>query len=126
MSHSRPKQHARKALVFLSLGAFLAIAPAVGLYFDSDRSRTWIWILLFLGTLPAVGWGASHFARSRGYPTEAGCGISIMAYLVSGFLGTINPHPLVLGGGVLFIVLLPTVVLLSIPNKSPISSRPRR
>src|SRR4030095_1577796 len=120
MSRSKIRLHVRRARILLSLGALLAMAPAVGLYFETDRSRAWIWFLPFIATLPAVGWGASHLAQSRGYPSEAGWGLSIVGYLISGILGFISPHRLVLGCGVLFIVLLPTIVLLSIPSKTPI------
>src|SRR4051794_18272712 len=118
MSDLRPKQHARRAALLLSLGAVLAIVPAVGMYFDTTRSMVLLWILLLVATLPAIGWGTSHLALSRGYSTGAGCGLCIVGYVISGFLGTTSPHPLALGIGVLFVVLLPTVVLLSLPNKA--------
>ena len=113
-----PKQHTVRAILFLSAGSALAIIPAVGMYFDTTMKMVWLWILLLLATLPAVGWGSSHLAKSRGYSSGAGCGLCIVAYVVSGFLGTTSPHPLALGIGFLFIVLLPTVVLLTLPNKS--------
>jgi hypothetical protein len=123
LSRSKVKRHRRKAGIFLGLGAILAVAPAVGLFFETDRSRVWIWYVLFIGTLPAVAWGASHLARFRGYPSEAGFVLSFVGYLVSGVLGTTSPHPLVLSCGVLFIVLLPPIILLSIPSKTPIYGR---
>ena len=118
-----PKQHTVRAIIFLSVGVALAIVPAIGMYLDRERKMGWLWIPLLLATLPAVGWGSSHLARSRGYPSGAGCGLSIVAYVVSAFIGTTSPHPLALGVGVLFIVLLPTVVLLALPNKSEPSRR---
>jgi hypothetical protein len=126
MSRSRTKRHARKAFWLLSLGAVLAIAPAIGMYNDTDRNRLAIWASLLLASLPAVGWGSAHLARARGYPTEAGCGISFIGYLASGFLGTTSQQPLVLGTGILFIVLLPVVVMLSLPSKAGNSDRGRR
>ena len=126
MSELKPKQHARRAAFLLSLGAMLAIVPAVGMYFDTTRSMVILWILLLVATLPAVGWGTSHLALSRGYSTGAGCGLCLVGYIVSGFLGTTSPHPLALGVGVLFMVLLPTVVLLALPSKSSHSHRRRR
>jgi hypothetical protein len=125
MSELSPKQHARRAGLLLGLGALLAIVPAVGMYYDTNRSMVLLLILLLVATLPAIGWGASHLALSRGYSTGGGCGLCIVGYIVSGFLGTTSPHPLALGVGVLFIVLLPTVVLLALPNKSGHSPRKR-
>lgn len=113
----RPRQHARRATLFLSMGAGFAVVPAVGMYYDTNGSMALLWIVLLLATFPAVGWGASHLAQSRGYSSGGGCGLCIIAYIVSAFLGTTSTHPLALGVGVLFIVLLPTVVLLSLPNK---------
>jgi hypothetical protein len=101
----------------------MAIVPSVGMYLDPTRSMALLWILLLLATLPAIGRGASHLALSRGYSTGAGCGLCIVGYVISGFLGTTSPHPLAMGVGVLFIVLLPTVVLLALPNKSGHSHR---
>src|SRR5438876_11632645 len=91
--------------------------PAVGMYFDTGRKMVWLWILVLLATLPASGWGSSHLAQSRGYSSGAGCGLCIVGYFISGLLGTTSRHPLALCVGVLFIVLLPTVVLLALPNK---------
>ena len=118
MGHLSSKQHSRRAAILLGLGAIMAIVPAFGMYFDHRRSMTLLWVLMLLATLPAIGWGASHLALSRGYPTGAGCGLCIVAYIISAFLGTTSPHPLALGVGVLFIVLLPTVVLLALPSKA--------
>ena len=125
MSDLSSKQHARRAAFLLGLGAALAIVPAVGMYFDANRSMAWVWILSLVATIPAIGWGSSHLALSRGYSTGAGCGLCIVGYVISGFLGTTSPHPLALGVGVLFILLLPTVVLLALPNKSGHSRRKR-
>ena len=118
MSDLKPRQHARRGALLFGLGAVLAIVPAVGMYFDTKRSMVFLWIVLFFATLPAIGWGASHLAVSRGYSSGAGCGLCIVGYLVSGFLGTTSPHPLAMGIGVLFVVLLPAVVLLALPNKA--------
>src|SRR5262245_46406305 len=118
MRNLSPKQHARRAGLLLGLGAVLAIVPAVALYYDTDRRMVILWILLLVATLPAVGFGASHLALSRGYSTGGGCGLCIVGYIVSGFLGATSRHPLALGVGLLFIVLFPTVVLLALPNKA--------
>ena len=126
LTRSKVKRHTRKAGTFLGLGAIFAVASAVGLYFDADRSRAWIWYVLFVGTLPAIGWGASHLARSRGYPSEVGFVLSIVGYLLSGIVGAISPQRLALGCGVLFVVLLPSIVLLSIPSKTPIYGKTGR
>jgi hypothetical protein len=112
------KQHTTRAVLFLSAGVVLAIVPAAGMYFDTKRQLGWLWLLLLLGSLPAVGWGSSHLALARGYTSGIGCVLCVIAYIVSGFVGTTSPHPLALGIGVVFIVLLPTVVLLALPNKS--------
>ncbi len=125
MSRLKPKQHVVRAVLFLGAGAALALIPALGMYFDTGRKMVWLWILLLLATLPAIGWGSSHLAQSRGYSSGAGCGLCIVGYVVSGFLGTTCPQPLALGVGVLFVVLLPTVVLLALPNKSGHSHRRR-
>jgi len=103
----------------------LAIGPAIGMYFDTRREMVGLWILLLFATLPAIGWGASHLAKSRGYSGSAGCGLCIVGYIVSGFLGTASPHPLAFGVGMLFILLLPTVVLIAMPNKAERSHRSR-
>jgi hypothetical protein len=118
-----PKQHVWRAALGISAGIALAIIPAAGMYFDKSRRMAWLWILLVLASLPMVGWGAAHLARSRGYPGAGGCGLCIAAYLVSGFVGTTSPYPLAFGIGIVFIALLPTVVLLSLPNKL---KKPRR
>ena len=126
MNDLKPKKYALKAALCLSAGAVFAIVAAIGMSLDPTRKMAWLWILLFVATLPAFGWGSSHLARHRGYPSGAGCGLCIVAYLMSGFLGTTSPHPLALGIGVLFIVLLPTGVLLALPNKSGRSRRSNR
>jgi len=126
LSRSKVKRHTRKAGIYLGVGAIVAVASAVGLYFETDRSRAWLWYVLFVGTLPGVGWGASHLARSRGYPSEVGFVLSIVAYLLSGIIGAISPQRLALGCGVLFVTLLPVFVLLSIPSKTPIYGKSGR
>jgi len=120
-----PKQHAKRAAIFLILGMAFAIVPAAGMYYEPTRKMFWLWALLYLSTIPAVGWGSAHLAQSRGYSSSAGCGLSVVAYVVSGFLGTTSPHPLALGIGALFLVLLPTVVLLTLPNKIRRSNKRR-
>src|SRR5689334_3684596 len=112
MSDLSPKRHARRAALLLGLGGVLATVPVVGMYLDTHRRMILLWLLLWLATLPAIGWGTSHLALSRGYSTGMGCGICIVGYLISGFLGTTSAHPLVFGVGLLFILLLPTVILL--------------
>src|SRR5215471_18800064 len=109
MDRLKPKQHVMRAVLFLSTGAALAIISAVGMYFDMTRKMVWLWVLLLVATLPAIGWGSSHVAQSRGYPAGAGCGLCIVGYVISALLGTTSPHPLALGVGVIFVVLLPTV-----------------
>ena len=126
MSHLSPRQHARRAAIFLGAGVAFAIIPAVGMYIDTGRTLVWLWLVLLLATLPAVGWGSAHLAQSRGYPSGGGCGLCILGYIVSALLGTTSPHPLALGIGTVFIVLLPTVVLLALPNKAERSHRRRR
>jgi hypothetical protein len=118
MSSSRSKRHAWKAALLLGLAGVLTIVTAAGMYLDVTRSLVLLWALLFISILPAIGWGSSHLARARGYPTSAGCGLCLVGYFVSGFLGTTSPYPLAIGAGVLFTVLLPTVVLLALPRKS--------
>src|ERR1700733_2665064 len=118
MSGLRPKQHAWRAALLLSLGALLAIAAACGMSFDTGRKLVILWVIFLVATLPAIGWGTSHLARARGYSTGAGCGLCTVGYLVSGFVGTTSPHPLAFGVGILFMVLFPTVVLFALPKKS--------
>ena len=125
MRHLSPKQHRLRAILFLGGGGVLAFVPAIGMYHDTGRKMVGLWILSLLATLPAVAWGASHLAQSRGYSGSAGCGLCIVGYVVSGFLGTTSPHPLALGVGMLFILLLPTVVLFAMPNKAEHSHRSR-
>ena len=93
MSDLSPKQHAKRAAIFLILGMAFAIIPAVGMYHEPTRELFWLWALFGFATIPAVGWGSVHLAKSRGYSSGAGCGLSIVAYIVSGFLGTTSPHP---------------------------------
>ena len=126
MSHLSPKQHKLRAFLFLSGGVALALGPAIGMYLDTGRKMVGLWILLLFATMPAIGWGSSHLAQSRGYSGSAGCGLCVVGYIVSGFLGTTSPHPLALGVGMLFIVLLPTVVLFAMPNRAQHSHRSRR
>jgi hypothetical protein len=121
-----PKQHTVRAAIFLGAGVACAIVPAVGMYFDKTRHLALLWLALFFATFPAVGWGASHLAQSRGYPSGGGCGLCVVGYIVSAFVGSTSPHPLALGVGILFIVLLPTVVLLALPNKAERSHHRRR
>jgi hypothetical protein len=125
MSNLSPKQHASRAALLLSMGAVLATVPVVGMYFDTHRSMLLLWILLWVATLPAIGWGTSYLALSRGYSTGMGCGLCIVGYAISGFLGTTSPNPLAFAVGVLFILLLPTVVLFVLPKKSGHSRRRR-
>ena len=118
-------QHRTRAIIGITAGLAFAAIPAVGMYFDEARELGWLWILLLIGALPAIGWGSSHLALYRGYPSGVGCSLCIIGYIVSGFLGTTSRHPLALGVGVIFIGLLPTVVFLALPDKSG-SSRRRR
>jgi hypothetical protein len=120
-----PSQHTRRAAIFLGAGVVFAIIPAVGMYMDNGRTLVWLWLVLLLATLPAVGWGSAHLAQSRGYPGSGGCGLCVVGYIVSALLGTTSPHPLALGIGTVFIILLPTVVLLALPNKAERSHRRR-
>jgi hypothetical protein len=123
MGRLNSKQHAVRAAAFLLTGAAMIITMAVGMYFDNARKMVWLWITLLVASLPAVGWGSSYLAQARGYPKAGGCGLCIVGYVVSAFLGTTSPHPLALGTGMLFIVLLPTIVLFALPNKSGHSNR---
>src|SRR5260221_14734656 len=113
MGSSSSKQHAFKAVLGIGGALVLGIAPSVGMYYDTQRERVWLWILLLLGIVPALGWGSSHLARYRGYPGSGGCGLCIVGYIFSGFLGTTSRYPLALGAGLVFMVLLPVVVLLA-------------
>jgi hypothetical protein len=120
------RQHARKALLGITGALILGLCPAVGMYFDTRRQRVVIWILLLLATLPVLAWGVSHLARHRGYSTAGGCGLCIVGYLVSGFVGSTSPYPLAFAIGIIFMVILPTLVLFAMPDKSDRSKRHRR
>src|SRR3954468_11110085 len=123
MSGFRGNRHVVKAAIGLGASFAFLIIPVVGLYFDPYRKMLWLWIILFFATMPAVGWGASHLARARGYPSGGGCGLCIVGYLVSGFLGTTSPHPFAFAVGVSFMISLPVVVLFALPDKSRRSHR---
>lgn len=115
----------KAAIGFGASFAFLLI-PTVGIFFDPQRKMLWLWALLFLSTMPAVGWGAAHLAQARGYPSGGGCGLCIVGYLVSGLLGTTSPHPVAFAIGVTFMISLPIVVLFTLPNKAKPSHRRHR
>jgi hypothetical protein len=116
MSGSR--HHRTKAAIGIGASFVFLLIPLAGLYLDPKRKLIWLWVLLFFSTMPAVGWGASHLARARGYPSATGSTICIIGYIIAAFLGTSLRHPLVFALGVLFIILLPVVVLLALPSKS--------
>jgi len=116
MSGSR--HHRVKAAIGIGASFVFLFIPFAGLYFDRNRKFVWLWILLFFSTLPTVGWGASHLARSRGYPRATGSTICIIGYFIAGFLGTALRHPPVFGLSILFVILLPVIVLLALPSKT--------
>lgn len=120
MSGSR--HHRAKAAIGIGASFVFLLIPLAGIYLDATRKLIWLWVLLFFSTIPLVGWGASHLARARGYPSATGSTISILGYFVAAFLGTTLRHPLVFALGVLFIILLPVVALLALPSKN----RPHR
>src|SRR5262245_39263514 len=98
------RQHLIRAVIGIGSALVLGFGPALGLYYDENRERLWLWLLLMFSTLPVLGWGASHLARYRGYPASGGCALCFVGYVVSGFVGTTNPHPLAFGLGVVFTV----------------------
>jgi hypothetical protein len=118
MNGFRANRHAVKAAIGLGASFAFLMIPAVGIYFDPQRKMLWLWALLFLSTMPALGWGAAHLARFRGYPSGGGCGLCVIGYLVSGLLGTTSPHPLAFAVGVSFMSSLPIVVLFALPKHS--------
>lgn len=116
MSGSR--HHRVKAGIGIGASFVFLMIPLAGIYLDPKRKFIWLWVLLFFSTIPAVGWGASHLARARGYPSATGSTICIIGYFVAACLGTTLRHPLVFAIGVLFIILLPVIVLLALPSKN--------
>jgi hypothetical protein len=112
------RRHTAKAAIGIGASLAFLIIPLAGVYLDPNRKFGWLWILLLFSTMPAVAWGASHLARARGYPTATGGSVCFIGYLAVGFLGKALRHPLVFGIAVLFIILLPTVVLLALPSKN--------
>jgi hypothetical protein len=123
MSGFRANKHTVKAAIGFGASFVFLMIPAVGIFFDPQRKLLWLWVLLFFSTMPAVGWGAAHLARARGYPSGGGCGLCVVGYLVSGFLGTTSPNPVAFAVGVSFMISLPIVVLLVLPNKARHSHR---
>jgi 4-amino-4-deoxy-L-arabinose transferase-like glycosyltransferase len=111
------RQHTAKAAIGIGACFVFLIIPLVGVRLDPERKFIWLWVLLLFSTMPAVGWGATHLAMSRGYPGASGFAISIIGYVVAGMLGTTLRHPTVFGIGVLFIILFPVVILLALPRK---------
>jgi hypothetical protein len=120
MSGSR--HHTVKAALGIGASFVFLFIPLAGIYLDPKGKLIWLWVLLFFSTIPAVGWGASHLARARGYPSATGSTICVIGYFVAAFLGTTLRHPLVFALGIVFITLLPVVVLFALPSKN----RPRR
>src|ERR1051326_9265228 len=84
----RRNSHAVKAAMGLGASFAFLMIPTVGIFFDPYRKLGWPWLILFLSTMLAVGWGAAHLAQARGYPSGGGCGLCIVGYIVSGLLGT--------------------------------------
>jgi hypothetical protein len=123
MRSSRHLSHGLKAVLLLTFGAAVATIPTVAFFLDTERTYGWVWILLWLATIPSVGWGAWHLALARGYAGPAGCTISIVGYCIGGLIGAASFDPVAVAIGSLFIVALPTLVLLTLPNKTPHSHR---
>ena len=119
MAHITTKQHRMRAVIGIGGGLVCGVISMGGIYIEEyvTKSKPYM-ALLFIPALPLVAWGSLHLAWQRGYSSAAGCGLFILAFFVSGFVGTRSTHPLAVGLGFVFLAMLPTTVLLALPNKS--------
>ena len=107
-------EHKRKAVLGITVGLAIASLTAFKCHQAWIPDKGTPWGLLILAALPWIGWGCSHLALERGYPTSAAHSLVVVGLLVAVLIGA-SQLPGTIGLAFVFVAVMPPVMLLSLP-----------
>jgi hypothetical protein len=85
---------------------------------DPELKLRWLWLPMSILAFAVLAWGVSQFARFRGYPGSAGCGLFALGFVIFVYLVRRGNNALVFGVWFVFATVLPVVVLSVLPDKA--------
>ena len=122
--HRFQSRRATKALIGIGAGLLFACTSAIVVFFTWAPRKPNPTALLSLLALPLAIWGCGNYAKWKGQSSGLSHSLFVISFFLGGFI-TRGRMIRFTGFIFLFVVLLPMVVLWSLPNRIRRRSRSR-